>query len=102
MVDFGNDRYPDVLQNIEFAIVEAHRSNPELRDADVDAALSGLITAHNARQQGKAFDPAALRLNERSEAVFQAVGEICEWRIQGEAPRRPRFGTRWCGPCPWW
>lgn len=81
MVEFDEDRYLDVLQNIEVAAIEVYRSDPELVDGEVEKALSGLITAYNARKNGKSLDLASLRLNERSEKVFRAVYEICEWRL---------------------
>lgn len=38
------DRHPDILQNIEFAIVNVYRADPDLRDYDVIKALDALIS----------------------------------------------------------
>ncbi|MCO6489109.1 MAG: hypothetical protein J5I98_11860 [Phaeodactylibacter sp.] len=38
------DRHPDILQNIEFAIFSVYRDDPDLRDNDVIKALDALIS----------------------------------------------------------
>ncbi len=79
---FGDDNI-DVLQNIEFGIVEAYRADKALLDYDVKDALDALVRHYHAEQEQRT--PPALRLGERARHVFDAVQSICEWRL-GRAP----------------
>ena len=47
------DKYMDVLQNIEAAIHYIHVDNPELSDYDVDRALELLVRAYQGEARGK-------------------------------------------------
>ncbi len=47
------DRYFDVLQNIEHAIVSVFHEHTELTDYQVDNALSGLIRVYQAHSRGQ-------------------------------------------------
>src|SRR3954470_22240979 len=68
MSDNFENRYQDVLQNIEFAIVSVYREHAELADSNVDRSLEGLIRSYTAEATGK---PApTLRLNELDQLVF--------------------------------
>lgn len=73
------EEHLDVLQNIEFAIVNTYKRNLSLVDFDVDAALNALIGDYQARARGGA--PRPMRLNERARAVYDAVKAICDWRL---------------------
>jgi hypothetical protein len=73
------ERYADVLQNIEFSIVEVHRAHPELLDYDVDAALEALISRYGAEARGRTAREHALP-GLRGE-VYNAVVSVCEWRL---------------------
>ncbi|MBI2688899.1 MAG: hypothetical protein HYX27_21560 [Acidobacteria bacterium] len=69
----------DVLQNLEFQIVEAYRANPAVTDFDVTDALDALCRQYSAemaeRRTGEiAMDP-------RAQAVYQNVRVVCEWRL---------------------
>jgi len=77
------ERYLDVLQNIEFAIVEVHRDHPELLDYDVDAALEALVSRYGAEARGRT--PREHSLPGLRGEVYDAVLSVCEWRI-GRAP----------------
>ncbi len=70
------EKYPDILQNIEFAIVRVHKQQPALVDFDVEAALSALISYYQAQAGGGSGRP--IRLNERSQAVYETVKVMCE------------------------
>ncbi len=70
--------YPDVLQNIEFAIVRTFREQPELRDPEVIAALEKLVTYYTRMKKGLPGLPVVLP--GRSMAVFQAMKIFCELR----------------------
>ena len=77
------ERYEDVLQNIEFSIVEVHRRHPELMDYDVDTALEALVSRYGAEARGRT--PREHALPGLRGEVYDAVLAICEWRI-GRAP----------------
>ncbi len=76
------EQYLDVLQNIEFAIVKVHSEQPALVDFDVETALNALINYYQAQSGGSSGRP--IRLNERSQAVYEAVKMMCEWRLGNE------------------
>ncbi len=74
------EKYGDVLQNIEFGIVQVYQAQPTL--LDVDHALEGLVRAYQAEQRGRAAP--ALRLSLPAQAVYDSVRPICEWRLGRE------------------
>ena len=77
------EQYQDVLQNIEFAIVDTYRERPEeISDWSVESALEGLIRAYGAEQSGRTVRPA--RLSEAEQAIYDRVKGICEWRLGRE------------------
>ena len=61
----------DVLQNIEFAIVQVHRADPSLLDIDAKDAIDALVRHYHAEEEGRA--PSGVRLSERAQLVFQSV-----------------------------
>ena len=71
--------YLDILQNIEFAIAAVYRARPELCDPDVIMALEKLITQYT--REKKKLPALPVMLPEKSMAVFQAIQDICEFRI---------------------
>ena len=73
------EQYEDVLQNIEFAVINVYRAQPDLIDFDVEEALDALIARYRAEQQDRT--PRTFRLGERSERVYEAAREMCEWRL---------------------
>lgn len=96
MSDF-EEKYLDVLQNIEFAIVSAYRSDAELTDYDVDKVLNALWTEFRAEGQGKTAVPA--RLNERTQKVYDMVKTMCEWRL-GRGTLEKEDGSGGIAPAP--
>jgi hypothetical protein len=84
MAEKFEERYEDVLQNIEFSIVAVHRDHPELLDYDVDAALEALISRYGAEARGRT--PREHTLPGLRGEVYDAVLYICEWRIGRAAP----------------
>jgi hypothetical protein len=87
MKPFGLDQQGeenlDLLQNTEFAIVEAYRAMPGITDYDVNDALEALTRHYVAEEAGRA--PSAIALDTRAQAVYDNVRRICEWRM-GRAP----------------
>lgn len=81
MKPFGEDNL-DVLQNIEFMIVEAYKANPAITDFDVTDALDALTRQYAAEAAGR--QPSAISLDPRAQAVYQNVRRVCEWRLGRE------------------
>lgn len=73
------EEYQDVLQNIEFAIVNTYHQQPDLVDYDVETVLSALIRTYQAEQSGREV---SLRpLNELRQELHDAVKLMCDWRL---------------------
>jgi hypothetical protein len=84
------ETHQDVLQNIEAAIVSVHRRHPEMLDYDVDGALEALVAWYTAEQRGRtAREPV---LHAPRQEVFEAVHEVCEWRLGRDASGPPPVG----------
>lgn len=73
------DRYLDVMQNIEFALVTVYRLHPEMTDWDAIEAVKGLIRTYKAERDGRAVSPP--QLNPLAQKAYESVKEICEWRM---------------------
>lgn len=73
------ERYLDVLQNIEAAIMMVYGNQPALLDSEVDAALEALIARYAAEERGRTPQPAHLPGNRQE--VYDKVSEVCEWRL---------------------
>jgi hypothetical protein len=78
MKKFGENNL-DVLQNIEFGIIEVYRADPSLLDIDAKDAIDALVRHYHAEEEQRT--PPAMRLGERAQRVFQSVQKICEWRL---------------------
>lgn len=66
-----DQEYFEVLKAIEGAIVRAYALYPNLRDADAEDALNGLIRTYKSALKDK--KPPTLKLSEGGQAVFDAV-----------------------------
>ena len=73
------ERYLDVLQDIEAAILRIYRHRPELLDSQVEAALEALIGQYTAEQRGRTSRPVALE--GARQGVYAAIAEVCERRL---------------------
>jgi hypothetical protein len=73
------EEYPDILQNIEFGIVSVYRQNLLLVDFDVEAAIGALIARYHAEAEN--HEVHRPKLSERSNLVYEAVEDMCEWRL---------------------
>jgi hypothetical protein len=73
------DDHLDVLQNIEFAIVTTFRKDPSVLDLDVHDAVSALVRHYEAEEQQ--FRPPQVPLGNRPQRIFDAVRNVCEWRL---------------------
>lgn len=77
------EEHTDILQNVEFAIVSVHKREPALVDFEVEAALNALLAHYQAQAIGRAARP--VRLNERSQQVYETMQTMCEWRMGNDA-----------------
>lgn len=75
MTSFEDD-YLDVLQNIEFAIVQVYHSNQTLMDYEVEKALNNLIQTYKRPNR----EP-KLHSNRLADEVYGAVKAMCDWRL---------------------
>jgi hypothetical protein len=76
------DKYLDVLQNIEFGIIRVYQQHPELTDWDVWDAVGALIRCYTAETRGKSRPN--IRLTNLSQLVFDSVEAMSEWRLGRE------------------
>jgi hypothetical protein len=73
------DQHLDVLQNIEFAIMQVYESNPDLIDAEVLKAIENMTRIYSAEAQGKSGS--SLTIRGISAEVAAQVKETCEIRL---------------------
>lgn len=79
------EKYLDILQNIESAIVGVYRDRPALVDYRVMSALDGLVEVYRAESRGHSQKQVSLEDEERE--IFDRVKAVCEWRMgRGEEP----------------
>jgi hypothetical protein len=73
------EKHLDVLQNMEFAIVQIYRSTSDLIDAEVLNAIESLIRTYNLEVKGGFA--ASPKVKGISATVAEAVTEVCELRL---------------------
>jgi hypothetical protein len=73
------DKHPDVLQNIEFAIVGIYKKSRELSDYDVMRVLDTALESYTAEKAGK--NPRNARFSPLEQLLHEQVRQICEWRL---------------------
>ena len=87
----------DVLQNLEFAIVQVWRAHPEMTDYSAQRAYETARQFYRAEQRGK---PAALpTLMGLDAAAFEALKTMCEFRL-GRAAGPPSDSDEPVPPIP--
>ena len=74
-----DEKYLDVLQNIEFAIVQIYRQYPELHDYEVMNALEAAIDFYAAQRISR--NPRDFNLSDRATLVAENVKKLCDWRL---------------------
>jgi hypothetical protein len=77
------DEYLDVLQNLEWAIVNEFRQDRSILDLDARAAANALVRHYEAEAESRSASGAPL--SERARRIFEGVRKMCEWRL-GRAP----------------
>jgi hypothetical protein len=73
------EKYLDVLQNIEFGIVSVYRQHPEMLDWDALKAVETLIREYQAEQADRPVPEVDLK--PLPQQVYESVKAMCEWRL---------------------
>ncbi len=81
------DDYLDVLQNIEFIIVQSAHDETSLIDMDVLDAMEALVRHYVAEENGRRTPDH--RLAEKPARLFTAVKGMCEWRLGRQPLQEP-------------
>jgi hypothetical protein len=84
------ERYEDVLQNIEFGIISVYHGHPEMTDWEALAAIEALLRKYRAEARGRqarlpSLDPLA-------DEIYNSVQAMCEWRLGREMPFAAKEG----------
>lgn len=73
------EKYEDVLQNIEFGIVAVYREKPGLTDYAVMRSLEAIIDHYVAETKGRPSKN--FSLSDLESEIVQRVTSVCEWRL---------------------
>lgn len=79
MAKFSEEEYLDVLQNIEFALVQVYNENPNLTDTGTMYAVETLIKVYSGELQGREVALPQFKPEERE--AYDAVRGMCELRL---------------------
>ncbi len=89
------EKYLDVLQNIETGIVSVYRSHPEMTDYDAQKAVETLIREYQAETTGRLA--LVVAMNSVAQETYYSVKAMCEWRlgrVQMEMEEKKSFFKR--------
>jgi len=79
------EEYEDVLQNLEWAVANVYRANPQLSDYDVIHVYEALIDNYVAEKISR--PPKNFMLSPLEQELFDNVRTMCELRLgRGELP----------------
>jgi len=84
------EQYEDVLQNIEFGIVQVYREHPKMTNWDALAAVEALISVYRAEEKGRQAEPPALA--PLAQKAYEMAKMMCEWRLGREMPFQDEEG----------
>ena len=79
MPDPFEDKYLDVLHNIETALVHAYDEHAEMTDWEARAAVNALIRTYKAELRGRATP--SLKLNPLAQEAYATVKIMCSVRL---------------------
>jgi hypothetical protein len=89
------EKYLDVLHNIEAGIVSVYRNHPEMTDYEAQKAVEALIREYQAETTGRPATAAAM--NPVAQETYHSVKAMCEWRlgrVQMEVKEKESFFKR--------
>jgi hypothetical protein len=72
-------RYLDVLQNLEFGIIQVVRRHPKMSDWEALAVVEALMQVYRAEATGREARPP--KLDPLAEETYGIVESMCEWRL---------------------
>lgn len=75
------EQYMDVLQNLEFPIVQVAREHPELTDWHVQSAVEALMKLYKAEAAGDEVQDPPTRLDPLAEEVYDMVHAMADMRL---------------------
>jgi hypothetical protein len=73
------EKYEDVLQNIEFGIQRVYQEHSEMTDWDALKAIEALIRVYQAKARKR--DAPQFQLALLPQETFDSVQLMCEWRL---------------------
>lgn len=73
------EEFEDVLQNLEFALVQVYRADEEMSDWEAETAVASLIRTYTAEERGR--KPPNLRLKPLEQEAYDNVQAMCEFRL---------------------
>lgn len=76
------DDYLDVLQNLEYMIVDTYRENSDLLDFDVLIVLDAIMNFYISGIRG--VEPRNFNLSGKQSELYRAVKEVSDYRITGK------------------
>lgn len=85
MAEPFEDRYMDVLQNIESAIVYIYRQYPELSDRQVRDVVDFLLRSYEVEARGYALPTP--KFSSPTKELYEDILSVCDWRLGKEALR---------------
>lgn len=71
--------HPDVLQNIEFAVVSLYKRHREMSDYDVLRVYENLLDDYKDETQGR--QPRRHNQSELEQQLYDNIRIMCEWRL---------------------
>ena len=81
------EEYTDVLQNIEFAIVQEYRNDGMILDMEARDAVNALIRHYEAELEARTASRTPL--SDRARRIFESARRMCEWRLGREPGALP-------------
>jgi hypothetical protein len=84
------DKYLDVLQNIEWGLLSKTKDNPQLCDYDMLRVVEYAIAYYKSQQRERL---PAERPGETRQEIFERVVAICDWRLglQSLSPDKDQY-----------
>ncbi len=82
MAEKFEEKYEDVLQNIEFALAQVYRAHPEMTDFEAHDAMNALIRTYQA--EARRHTPLVVKLKPLAQEAYDGVRAMCEWRLGRE------------------
>ena len=73
------EEFEDVLQNLEFALVQVYRAYNEMTDWEAETAVAALIRTYNAEAQRRTHPN--LNLKPLAQEAYDNVQAMCEIRL---------------------